>query len=328
MRWAAPGADFALINAGILRSDLAPGNITVGDVLSVVPFSNSLVVMDLTGAALHAIIGQGTWGYEGAESKGFPTVAGLEYTINLSQRSMDWGRISRMRRLDRDGRYIGDVKDNTLYQCVVTNFVATGGDGYTLLMGLTASRSIDEVANALVGFLRDCGNIDENAPFLKSGAIHAQGVPQIAPPVTATPAPVDKTETVVVAHTFNALNAQFNMQSDIWKPFADYTVRAYKYIAKDLDFLRSIAPHVSSYICANGIVISTASACECVANGSSLADSDILHVGDDLPDPALPDHVGDDLPDPALTDYQGLIVGSIALWISVVLLVVSVIFFR
>ena len=47
---------FALTNAGGLRRSLAPGDVTVGDIVEAIPFDNELVVAEYTGAQILAIV--------------------------------------------------------------------------------------------------------------------------------------------------------------------------------------------------------------------------------------------------------------------------------
>jgi 2',3'-cyclic-nucleotide 2'-phosphodiesterase (5'-nucleotidase family) len=56
-RWKT-GADVAITNAGGIRSDsvYGPGEITAGDVYSVLPFGNSLVTVELTGAEIEQLL--------------------------------------------------------------------------------------------------------------------------------------------------------------------------------------------------------------------------------------------------------------------------------
>ena len=49
-------ADIALMNPGGLRSDLRAGPVTWGDVLTLHPFANHLITLDMTGAQLLAVL--------------------------------------------------------------------------------------------------------------------------------------------------------------------------------------------------------------------------------------------------------------------------------
>ena len=50
------GADVALVNGGGIRSSIDVGEITYRDVLTVLPFGNTVYVMELTGKDLMAVL--------------------------------------------------------------------------------------------------------------------------------------------------------------------------------------------------------------------------------------------------------------------------------
>ena len=52
----AGAADIALTNGGGIRASVKAGPITVGDVFTVLPFDNTLVVMEVTGADIKAAL--------------------------------------------------------------------------------------------------------------------------------------------------------------------------------------------------------------------------------------------------------------------------------
>jgi 2',3'-cyclic-nucleotide 2'-phosphodiesterase (5'-nucleotidase family) len=77
------GAVAALFNGGGIRAGLPEGAVSFGDVLAVLPFSNSLVVVDLTGSELIAALDNGLmWAYDAdtttiRSSGAWPQVAGM-----------------------------------------------------------------------------------------------------------------------------------------------------------------------------------------------------------------------------------------------------------
>ena len=129
------GADMALQNAGGVRIDIPAGEITVGTVYRLLPFANTLAVLDVTGAelrqtlegALTAIFDQGM--SDGA----FPYVAGVEYHAELN--GVSGQRITSLVRVMSDGTKVELHPDST-YRVVTNAFVAKGGDGYGILAGV------------------------------------------------------------------------------------------------------------------------------------------------------------------------------------------------
>ena len=112
------GADIAISNSGGIRASIAAGPITYRDILTVLPFGNSLYVIEISGADFMKVLeftatisaGQGA----------MPQVSGVSYTIEN-----------------------GTVKDvlvngepivmDKIYKVATNNYLASGGDGYTTL---------------------------------------------------------------------------------------------------------------------------------------------------------------------------------------------------
>ena len=76
-------ADVALINGGGIRADIAAGNITRNDLITVFPFGNMGCVISATGQQILDALELGAYKYP-AESGGFLQVSGMKYTINSS----------------------------------------------------------------------------------------------------------------------------------------------------------------------------------------------------------------------------------------------------
>jgi 5'-nucleotidase/UDP-sugar diphosphatase len=112
------GADLALVNSGGVRDSLPAGNINYRDVLKVQPFGNTIAVIDMSGAELQAFLETAARMTPG--SGAFPQTAGVQMRIEgnqLKQALVGGQPIDAQRR----------------YKLAVTNFTATGGDGYPRL---------------------------------------------------------------------------------------------------------------------------------------------------------------------------------------------------
>ncbi len=127
----ATGADVALMNGGSIRADtiISPGPLTKRDLLSILPFKNKVVKLELTGATLRAVLENGvSRSAEESEPGRFPQVAGLRFTF-------DAGRPPGSRVVDVTVNR-QPLDDNRKYTLATTNFLAIdGGDGYTVLKG-------------------------------------------------------------------------------------------------------------------------------------------------------------------------------------------------
>jgi 5'-nucleotidase len=122
-------ADVALLNGGSIRADtiIEPGDLTRRDVLSILPFPNPVVKLEVTGATLRAALEHGvSRSREDKQPGRFPQVSGLRFTFD-ARRPVG----SRVREVTVNGQPLDDRKTYTL---ATTTFLAVeGGDGYQML---------------------------------------------------------------------------------------------------------------------------------------------------------------------------------------------------
>jgi 5'-nucleotidase len=129
----ATAADVALMNGGSVRADelMAPGQLTVRDVLSMLPFKNKLVKIEITGATLRAALEHGvSRSAEDAEPGGFPQVSGIQFSFDATRKPGE-----RIVDLKINGQPLNETRTYTLG---TTTFIGLdGGDGYAMLKGAT-----------------------------------------------------------------------------------------------------------------------------------------------------------------------------------------------
>lgn len=133
------GAQIALMNGGGVRASIDAGPITVGDVLTVQPFGNTMATFELSGADLIAALENGVFSIvvsdDGTVSRDglagrFAQVSGLRYTYNPTLEP--GSRIVSAEVLNEDGSYSA-VDPEVIYSVVSNNFMRQGGDFYTVL---------------------------------------------------------------------------------------------------------------------------------------------------------------------------------------------------
>ncbi len=118
------GADVALLNGGGLRTGLPVGDITVGDVLTMLPYGNTVATLEIKGADLRAAVANGL---SRAGAGAFPQVAGMRIGWNPLAAANE-----RLNSLEIRGES-GDFHPldlNKTYRVVTNNFMRNGGDGY------------------------------------------------------------------------------------------------------------------------------------------------------------------------------------------------------
>ena len=123
------GADIALCNGGAIRSGFPQGKITQGDLLSMHPFGNRMVLRQYTGKQILEALEHGASG-EKAQGPRLLQVAGLRYMLDASRPA--GSRIVSVELLDESGRYYPlDLKAS--YGVILPDFLAKGGDRYSML---------------------------------------------------------------------------------------------------------------------------------------------------------------------------------------------------
>jgi len=125
-RVADQGVTIAIQNGGGLRASIDDGPVTMGEVLTVLPFQNTLATFQLTGKDVIAALENGVSQIEEGAGR-FPQVAGLRYTIDLSVAPGE-GRISGVEVADGDG--FAPIDLDKVYGVVTNNYMRGGGDGY------------------------------------------------------------------------------------------------------------------------------------------------------------------------------------------------------
>lgn len=125
------GSDVALMNGGSIRADelIPAGTIDVRDVLSILPFKNKLVKIEVTGATLKAALEHGvSRTAPGAEPGGFPQVSGIQFSFDASRPAG-----SRITEIKVNGQPLNETRKYTM---ATSTFLALdGGDGYTMFKG-------------------------------------------------------------------------------------------------------------------------------------------------------------------------------------------------
>lgn len=126
MLYAMPDADVAFTNGGGIRASIAKGDITLGNVLEAFPFTNFLCSIEVTGEEIVQAIEHGIKDYPG-EAGGFPHVAGMKYSFDPEKPVGE-----KVTKVLVGGKNI-DLKKK--YVLVTNDFMAVGGDGYTMFGG-------------------------------------------------------------------------------------------------------------------------------------------------------------------------------------------------
>lgn len=144
------GADVAITNGGGIRASIAAGDITMKDLVTVFPFGNTVMVKEIKGSDLVAALAHGTGDYP-AEKGAFPHVAGMTFTLNAGTEPAK--RIT-------DVKINGQAIDMNMTYSVVTNdFMAAGGDGYTMFKPYPVVKEYNTLMDTLLSYIAEEGEV-------------------------------------------------------------------------------------------------------------------------------------------------------------------------
>jgi len=134
------GAPIAITNGGGIRSNVpvgaatmetlelpSPLTVTLGDVLTVLPFGNLVATVDLTGADVIAALENGVSQVENGAGR-FPQVSGIRYSWDGSKEAGQ--RIVSVEVMGEDGSYSA-IDPEAVYTVATNDFMRRGGDGYS-----------------------------------------------------------------------------------------------------------------------------------------------------------------------------------------------------
>lgn len=123
---ASANGDIAFTNGGGIRTSKPAGKLTKGDIIEIVPFTNTLAVIEVTGQELLEGLERGVDSYP-EEAGHFPQVSGIKYSFNPNKPVG-----SRVLGVEVKGEKL-DL--NKKYRLITNDFIAAGGDGYTMFEG-------------------------------------------------------------------------------------------------------------------------------------------------------------------------------------------------
>nr|WP_240548915.1 5'-nucleotidase [Alloalcanivorax xenomutans] len=124
-----PKADVAIQNAGGVRAPLEDGEFTVADAYNILPFSNTVVTIDMTGADIVKVLNEALDYAQGisASTGAFPYSANLRYDVVLGAPAGTG--IQNVEVRDEGGTW-GPIDNGAVYSVATNSFTGLGKDGY------------------------------------------------------------------------------------------------------------------------------------------------------------------------------------------------------
>ncbi|WP_353095967.1 5'-nucleotidase C-terminal domain-containing protein [Tissierella praeacuta] len=216
------GADVALTNGGGIRASIPAGDIKVGDILTSFPFTNTLAVIEVTGEEIVQALEHGVDMYP-EDAGHFPHISGMTFKLDGSKPVG-----SRTSDVKVNGKAV-ELKGK--YKLVTNDFMASGGDGYTMFTGKPFVAEGGLLSDVLIEYFKELGEVEPKV----EGRIEVitETKPEVKPeekpapaPAVPTPAPAPKPAPQPEAKPITA---------------PQQTLEAQKYVVKSGDVLWKIA---------------------------------------------------------------------------------------
>ena len=151
-------------NGGGVRAGLSEGEITYAEVVTALPYGNTVDKFSVSGAVLkealeHCVSTFNSTGYNIGGQGHFLQISGLKVHYNLKETVGN--RVRLLLIIDpNDGQY-REVKTETTYDCVSSSYLLRGGDGFQMFKALTRVDGIKE-AEVFSDFIEKNNPLDEN----------------------------------------------------------------------------------------------------------------------------------------------------------------------
>ena len=176
------GITIAIQNGGGLRASIDAGTVTMGEVLTVLPFQNTLASFQLKGSDIVAALENGVSQIEEGAGR-FPQVSGLKFTADLNKPA--GSRISAVQ--VKEGDAFVAIDPNKVYGVATNNYMRSGGDGYKVFA--TGGQNAYDFGPGLESVVADY--IAKNSPYkpYTDGRITVIAATAPATAETATEAP-------------------------------------------------------------------------------------------------------------------------------------------
>jgi 5'-nucleotidase len=231
------GVQIAIQNGGGLRASIDGGDVTQGEVITVLPFQNTLATFQLTGADVVKALENGVSQIDQGAGR-FAQVAGLKYTFDQSKPV--GSRVSDVQ--VKTGDAFAPIDPAKTYGVATNNFMRAGGDGYSIFdtAGKNAYDFGPDLADVTAEYLAahnpykpyTDGRVTEIAAAGTAAAPAAPAAPatpaapapsaEPAAPAASAPAAATPSSHVIAAgDTLWDLAKQFYGNGELWKKISE-----------------------------------------------------------------------------------------------------------
>lgn len=208
-----PNADICVQNGGGCRVDIEAGDFTKDDAYTMLPFSNTIVTVEMTGTQIIALMEDALDNShgEGASTGAYPYVAGLRMDVNMNKT-----KGYRVSNVEINSRLAGDwvaIDITKTYVVGTNNYIAGGKDGYVTFNDVSAS-AVDTYMNyaqTMIDYAEEVGTLTApaKAEMTTQSYIAPDGTEHSPAPPQPTSSGATISSGVVVALFFAYLGTTF-----------------------------------------------------------------------------------------------------------------------
>ncbi|QNU66170.1 bifunctional metallophosphatase/5'-nucleotidase [Ruminiclostridium herbifermentans] len=145
------GADLTLMNGGGIRESLPQGELNMYQIGKMLPFVNSLVVVEMKGDMIYKALERGLRGYPTVFNGGFLQVSGISYVIDASKIAGE-----RLVSVTKDGAPLDKEKT---YKVATNDYLFYGGDGYEEIQNSKLLSTYGLLKDVLADYIKSKGTV-------------------------------------------------------------------------------------------------------------------------------------------------------------------------
>ncbi|OAD19492.1 protein containing 5'-Nucleotidase [Candidatus Thiomargarita nelsonii] len=154
--------DLVIQNAGGIRNSIFKGDITIETVYTLLSFTNTIYLLELTGAEVKQLLEDALSHHfdNGGSDGSFPYAANIRYTIEINRQFME--RVTSLEIKDDNGNWM-PIDLNKIYRVGTCSFIAHGKDGFATFGKVLKERGgIDtyfDYAESFVNYVKMVGTL-------------------------------------------------------------------------------------------------------------------------------------------------------------------------
>lgn len=151
------------IRGSILRSDKLPFDITRGDLIAILPFSDTLTILTMNGTTLLQALEHSVEDWQIFNAPGqFIQFSGMRVKFDLAQPR--GSRVVEAKAICSNcgDTFMNDIRENYEYKVLTSAFLADSGDGYTMFQDLPKKPLPFNEVTALLAYLKTYSPINPN----------------------------------------------------------------------------------------------------------------------------------------------------------------------